>query len=186
MTQDFSPQALDVRAFAQAGGELRGTDALSAYERIVQDLPGQDGDDSVVAPPAVQWLAHGRTVARTGAADEIWLDLQVQADVPQICQRCLQVVRSRVDFERAFRFVADERMAADLDEELEDDVLVISRQFDLRGLIEDEVLMDLPIVPHHDVCPQSLPWQAHSEDFEAQEASRPNPFAALDVLKKRD
>ncbi|KAF1019511.1 MAG: Large ribosomal RNA subunit accumulation protein YceD [Paracidovorax wautersii] len=184
MTQDYSPQALDVRAFAQAGGELRGADALSTYERLAQELPGQDGGDAEL--PAVRWSAHGRTVARAGAADEIWLDLQVQADVPQICQRCLQPVLSRVDVERAFHFVADERTAAELDEASDDDVLVISRQFDLHGLIEDEILMDLPLVPNHDVCPQSLPWQAQSEDFDAQEeASRPNPFAPLDVLKKK-
>ena len=35
----------------------------------------------------------------------------------------------------------------------EEDLLALSREFDLHELIEDELLMALPVVPKHDECP---------------------------------
>ncbi len=61
--------------------------------------------------------------------------------------------RSSVD--RSFRFVADEDTAAALDDEAEEDVLALSRSFDLLALVEDELLMALPVVPRHEVCPRA-------------------------------
>lgn len=43
-----------------------------------------------------------------------------------------------------------------MEDDLEDDVLVSSADFNLLGLIEDEVLMALPLVPRHDSCPAGV------------------------------
>jgi uncharacterized protein len=77
-------------------------------------------------------------------------------------------------------FVDDEAAAAELDAESEDDVLVSSAHFDLLALVEDELLLALPIVPRHDACPAPLP--APSDDL--SEEPRANPFAALAALKR--
>ncbi|MFT4191380.1 MAG: DUF177 domain-containing protein [Comamonas sp.] len=184
MSKDFSPDALDIRAFAQAGARLEGVDPLSAHGRLAEGLPA--AESGLEAVPVVRWSATGRLAERVGRPSEVWLDLRVDADVPQICQRCLQPVQVAVQVARAFLFVADERTAGELDEDLEDDVLVISRRFDLHELIEDEILMALPIVPHHEVCPSELTWPAEDEGYaQAEQGARRQPFAALDVLKKR-
>ncbi|MFC3217232.1 hypothetical protein [Comamonas sp. JC664] len=47
----------------------------------------------------------------------------------------------------------DEATAAALDDESEEDVLVLAPQIDALELIEDELLMALPMVPMHEVCP---------------------------------
>ena len=62
-------------------------------------------------------------------------------------------------------------------------MLVISRDFDALSLVEDELILALPLVPRHEVCPQALPVDAVDEAFEAA-SQRPNPFAALAALKK--
>jgi uncharacterized protein len=49
----------------------------------------------------------------------------------------------------------------------------------LRELIEDELLMALPVVPRHDECPTSVPLASSDDDFEVASAEKPNPFAAL-------
>jgi uncharacterized protein len=63
-----------------------------------------------------------------------------------------------------------------------DFMLVISPQFDLLELVEDELLMALPVSPKHEKCPGDLKLSTADADFEA-EAERPNPFAKLAQLK---
>ena len=64
-------------------------------------------------------------------------------------------------------------------------MLVQSRDFDLQALVEDEVLMDLPVVPRHDTCPVAIKLAAADADFEAVSV-KPNPFAVLAALKGKD
>ena len=66
----------------------------------------------------------------------------------------------------------------------EEDVLVLSKQFDAHALIEDELLMAAPIVPKHDVCPQAVKLASTDEEFKAALTQKPNAFAALGSLKK--
>ena len=84
---------------------------------------------------------------------------------------------------RWFRFVRDEDQAAELDMDSEDDVLSLPRHLDLRELMEDELLLELPVVPRHEECPEPLP-PANIDEEEAPSQERPNPFAALAALKK--
>ena len=74
--------------------------------------------------------------------------------------------------------------AARLDEEGDEDVLALTRALDLPALVEDELILALPLVPRHEVCPQDVPLEAVDEGFEAA-GERPNPFAALAALKKQ-
>jgi uncharacterized protein len=82
--------------------------------------------------------------------------------------------------------VADEATAEIEDEASEEDVLVWQRDFDLQALVEDELLMALPLVPAHETCPQSLPFSAVDADFIQSEMDKPHPFAALAQLKKTE
>ena len=68
------------------------------------------------------------------------------------------------------------------DEESEEDLLVNSAQFDLLELVEDELLMALPVSPKHEKCPGDLKLSAADADFETA-SDRPNPFAKLAQLK---
>ena len=77
-----------------------------------------------------------------------------------------------------------EDAAAQLDADSEDDVLALTRALDLHELIEDELLLTLPLVPRHEVCPQPLPMVANADPPSGDEAERPNPFAALQALKR--
>ena len=92
-------------------------------------------------------------------------------------------MREDLAVSRWFRFVKDEDQAANLDMDSDDDVLALPRHLDLRELVEDELLLELPVVPRHDECPEPLP-HANDEEDEAPVEERPNPFAALAALKK--
>jgi len=70
-----------------------------------------------------------------------------------------------------------------LDADSDVDVLALSRSVDLRELVEDELLLAMPLVPRHEVCPAPLLAPQADVAFEEAEQDRPNPFAALAALK---
>lgn len=177
MDKKLDPQHLDVLAFARDAVSLNGEGVLADWPRLAVEQHG----DTLVAG-AVVWQLQGRTVSQSGGADQIWLDLRASVQLPMQCQRCLTPVLETVEAERSFRFVADEATAAALDDEAEEDILVISRDFDALALVEDELILSLPLVPLHEVCPEAVPMSAVDSEFEAA-SERPNPFGVLAGLK---
>lgn len=182
-----TPERLDVAQFAHDAAALEGQWATDELARLSEDLvPAVDA-----APDTVQWSIRGREVLRTGASPRIWLDVTAQARVHLECQRCLTPVATTLEVARSFLFVpGGEEQAAELDAELEDDVLPLTRSLDVRELIEDELIMALPLVPRHEVCPVSLPSGGEAAPIAAEgggdvPAERPHPFAALQALKGR-
>lgn len=168
------PTALELTALCRQSAQLSGQWPLARMERLAQAFgAAPDGD--------VAWSAGASLRPVTGGEPELWLALKAHADVPLQCQRCLQVMNEPLALERRFRFVRDEEQAAELDEESEDDVLALPVRLDLIALLEDELILALPIVPRHAACPQPLLEPA----AEAEEAKAPHPFAALAALKGR-
>jgi uncharacterized protein len=63
--------------------------------------------------------------------------------------------------------------------------VVGSHHFDLLAQIEDELILSVPYVPKHDVCPGA---QANAGEASPEEPAvkRPSPFAVLEQLKHKD
>ncbi len=175
---EFSPRSLSVKAFAQAGADLESAVPLADLERLRgESLGALDG-------VMVTFAAQGEMREDAAGQDEPWIHLSGATTLNMTCQRCLGPVAVDVEFERSFRFVANEALAEVEDEESEEDVLVISREFNLLELVEDELLMAVPPVPKHEVCPTALKLAAADADFVDAPADKPNPFAVLQQLKK--
>ena len=173
-----APIRLDVKALAQSGQEISGTDALSNYGRLAQDLRGQSPD------LALRWTARGDERLGATGQPELWLQLSLDAALPLICQRCLGPVDVHVSPQRLFRFVATEAEALAEDDDCEEDLLVLSREFNLAELIEDELVLEVPLIPRHEVCPVPVKLTVADADFADSAATQPNPFAALSSLVK--
>ena len=176
MKRTHEPMQLDVAAFAADAGHLEAREAVASFDRLRELLPDDAPAEEIV------WSARGEVVHPQAFEPEIWLHLAAHTGVWMTCQRCLQAVRVPVDLERPIRFVRDENTAARMDADSEDDVLALERSLDVRALIEDEVLLALPIVPRHDHCPDPLPLSFEPDDAGAGAA---HPFAALEALKRR-
>jgi uncharacterized protein len=176
----YNPSRLDVRAFAQAAAQMQGELSLSKCERLAQDLYGLEAD---FTSKMLLWKAHGESVPVAGGVAQSWLHLEIQANVPLQCQRCLQGMEESVQVQRSFRFVRDEAEANAQDDEAEEDLLVASKQFDLLELIEDELILALPFSPTHETCPVPVKLQITSPDYEAALNAKPKAFAALGELK---
>ncbi len=173
--RDADPLKLDVEALAKAGERLEGTWPVADLERLAASVVTGTGTGDVT------WQAEGELRPVRGGAGEVWLHVQADTSLMLECQRCLGPVAADVHAERSFLFVHGEEAAAALDSDHEDDVLALTRSLDLRSLVEDELLLALPLVPRHEVCPEPLP--AGSEE-ELVDEEKPNPFAVLASLKR--
>lgn len=174
--RSFDPKRFDVAAFAAGGASSAGEWPIAALARLASaSSPGPDAADA-----SVHWQATGARAALAGAGQQPMLHLVADGAVSLECQRCLQPLRVRLHVDRRLFFVEGEDAAAALDTDSEDDVLTLEPAIDLRALIEDELLLALPLVPRHEVCPEPLPLR--EEDDAAPEE---HPFAALAALKGR-
>ena len=177
MNQESIARHLDVKAFAQANGTLGGHDLLSKYERLMQETQGLGGDYTL------NWSAQGELRGDEASAEQVWLHLTVDASLPLTCQRCMSPVDIVVVVKRSFRFVDSEEAADAQDAQAEEDVLVLRQDFCLSDLIEDEVLMGLPVVPRHEECPVAVKLAVADPGFDVALAEKRNPFAALRKLQ---
>jgi uncharacterized protein len=108
--------------------------------------------------------------------------VEVRAALPLQCQRCMGEVLVEVEATASLALVAGPEEAARLAEGL-DPLLVEDGRIELRTLVEDELILAIPVAPMHpaEVCAVDLaevnvaPEQAPEADAE-QQAS---PFAVL-------
>lgn len=177
MTEYLSPPRLDVKPAGESCVQLAGQDVLQNYQRLMDETQGLGGSN------VVDWSVRFETRAGSTGQAQAWLHLQAGLTLPLTCQRCLRAVEVPMQIDRWFKFVETEAQAQAEEDDFSEDVLVLSRDFDLMALIEDEVLMDLPVVPRHEVCPEPVKLVVADADFEAAPA-KPNPFAALSQLKE--
>ncbi|MFG6447195.1 YceD family protein [Roseateles sp. BYS180W] len=175
----FDPQRLDIEAFARQSGVAQGSWDTQTLQRL-RELAAPDYTHPW---PALAWQLEGECITPRGADAQYWLRLTAQTEVPLTCQHCLQPVLQQLDVERRFRFVRDEALAAELDLDSEHEVLSYTGNVDALELVEDELLLALPLVPRHDQCQEPL---SHHDELpeEAEAEAAPHPFAVLAALKK--
>ncbi len=110
-----------------------------------------------------------------GNRGESMLELEVGGTLPLACQRCLESVVFDLDINSRLELVPEGSELSQ--DELEDDTrdfLPVLRELNVVELVEDEILLALPVAPRHEKC--GLPGVADAGE-------RPNPFAALVGLK---
>jgi uncharacterized protein len=170
---------LDVKLLAQSATALVGHEFLSTFERLAHETP-ELGVDRVL-----NWSALGELRYDEAGAEQIWLHLTVDTSFPLTCQRCMGPVDIKVDVNRSFRFVQSEQAALEQDENAEEDILVFSQEFKLLDLIEDEVLLALPVVARHERCPVTVKLAVTDPGFDTAGEEKSNPFAVLGKLQTR-
>lgn len=168
---DFATAVIDSLRFAEAGGRIVGRLALTSLPRLADVLVTQSG-----------WLDCTLEGCRLDCAGEArpGLHLTVTGRLQLQCQRCLAEVGIDCAIDSRLLLVppGDDWP----EEELETDAfdaIAASPALSLLALVEDEVLLALPIVPRHADCvPPAGAGGVRRED------SASSPFAALAALKK--
>ena len=150
--------------FARLGRQLEGRVPARRFERLSDQLVDGSGE--------IGWLLRGEQ-DRDGNS---FLELQLTGSLLLRCQRCLEGVE--VSLAVASRLLLVPPGQAWPDEELAEDgfdAVAAAKDMALAAMIEDEVLLALPIAPRHQAC--DVPASEHEE----KELS---PFAVLAKLKK--
>ena len=157
---------IDLFELSRNRAEVAGESAIAAMMRV--DTPERGSE--------LRWRARG-TGTPSGAA-AFFLD--IEGAIQLICQRCLAPMSFPIAIRSRFRIVPDEGAAMAIDATDDDyDAMVGSANFDLDALIEDEVILALPIAPRHAVCPVSA-------EPPLAVGRKPSPFAMLASLKSTE
>lgn len=164
-------------AFAKEGEPLIAITQVDKFERLAAELREPVSDSTV------NWQADAELRSGSGSEEDIWLHLQAKTAVTLTCQRCLAAMQAPIDVDQWYRFVATEEIAMAEDDESEEDLLVMEPQFDLTAVLEDELLMALPLVPMHEKCPVAPKLSAGADEVDEAAEEKPNPFAVLAQLK---
>ena len=179
MTRQHQASRLNMQAFAQEGIPLNESTLLQNMQRLAHESHGLQPDSTV------SWQASAELRAGSSAEPDVWLHLQAKTSIALICQRCMGAVATPIEVDQWYRFVASEEIAMAEDDEAQEDLLVMEPQFDLLAVLEDELLMALPLVPMHDHCPVAPVLAVGDLDLANAPAEKPNPFAVLAQLKKK-
>lgn len=152
--------------FCRLGEQLSGSTPVAALERLAAEVADKSGE--------VRWSFAGGRHPKGFPQ----LRMVVDGEVSLVCQRCLSSYRQPLASETVLVLARSEADADETEEKLDDDsidVIVGSTSLDLLQLVEDEVLLSLPLSPRHETCPGDAPKLSTDKPE--------SPFAVLRKLK---
>lgn len=174
---DRLPVQIDPIRLAQQGRRFEGHIPLNKLTRLTAMLLSDVGEIGV----KLDFHKDGR--------GHHCLNGNLRADLQLECQRCLEAMAYAVDVELELLLVESEAEAERLGEEQEI-FIVESTPILLTDIIEDELMLSLPQVAMHDEADCKIAIQHQNdtgfEEPELTDTDKPNPFAVLSELKRKD
>lgn len=160
---------VDSLEFARSGKALKGKLSIAALGRLHDRLSSMDG--------TVEYELTGYTDSKGKPG----LHCRVRGALGLICQRCLQPMEWKVELDSHLVLATSEDQLAEGEDDPEaPDMLLARKDMNVRELVEDELLLGLPLAPKHPdgQCRRSIAAGDSRENGEEA-----NPFAALAKLK---
>lgn len=132
---------IDGLEFAKSGAKLQGAWPIAELPRLRDALRAAEGTLSYELRGVTQ--TQGRPALR----------LRVEGTLPLVCQRCLGALEFPLHLEVALLLAATQ---AEIDAEplaaFGPESIVAGREMPVQTLVEDEVLLAIPIAPRHPAC----------------------------------
>jgi uncharacterized protein len=168
------PVEIDPLRLAQNGLKLNGELLLKDMPRLCESLVNEQG--SVKVDLAFD-LDEINTPFMKGG---------LLTDVSMRCERCMSPMVVPLSVNCLLAIVTSESKVATLAEQYEPWLLESNEPVSLNAVIEDELILALPIVPrHNESCLPSEAWSSGQES-EVEEDEKPtSPFAILSSLKNK-
>lgn len=152
----------------QSRRSFTGSLPLARFNRLAGSLAGSEGE-----------VAYQLDFDRDSFGTSL-LQLKATAQLPLMCQRTLEVYLQPVALDQQLGLIRDESEESALLPEYEALLVGADGHLDLVDVIEDELILALPLVPTRPGAPLEHIEMADNE----MQPPRPNPFAALASLKK--
>ncbi|MDK1289952.1 23S rRNA accumulation protein YceD [Pseudoalteromonas umbrosa] len=166
------PITLDPGRAAQRRATYDGIVSLEELSRLQQVVQDQVGEIAVTIHCDID--QQGLVVIRGSARTRVTL----------VCQRCNDELGLDLAQDFAYSPVGLGAESDDLPESYDVVELDEEGEINLRQLIEDELILAIPIVPMHDEASCSFSNKPVSFGEIEAEDSKPNPFEILKQLKK--
>ena len=156
----LQPAAIDGLAFARSAGVIEGRLGMESLPRLAQ---------SGCLGATLDFVLSGEINERGKPG----LRLGVHGHVRLVCQRCLNEVEFPLRIEAELELGASEAEILAADDDVER--VVAGRDMSVAALVEEEVLLALPMVPKHEQCHAAAGTEG---------GAKPSAFQALAALKK--
>ena len=165
------PEQVDHRKLVKDRARLQGTIPLHRFLRLVQSLESDAGEVQAK-------LEFRRSSQRTAS-----VIATASVNTSLICQSCLGEVNYLLDVRVQLTLVDSDEGLLELDQD-EDGFVVADQLVPLVDLLEDELILDLPMVPRHqtDDCQGELAQVASTKAGKAEVVIKEGtyrPFAGL-------
>lgn len=169
------PESISLDKWADSGFEWQGEVVPVSFERLMTLLSTEREQQSLQL--STHLYRHNSVLHLSfKLVGEVWLT----------CQRCLQPVLIELTDDYDIALLNDDSQIRLIDDEqdhlLLDEIITEQtpeRLLPLKKLVEDEILLKVPMAPKHDDCEMATTQFGEIPEEEESE----NPFAALAALK---
>lgn len=158
---------IDALKLAREGGRLEGEVPLTDMPRLQDVVASASG--------AIRYRVQGAIDTKRRPV----IDVSVEGRIALVCQRCLDQIAYPLQRTSRFVLVSEEGELPDVAEEDPDtETMPTDALADIEDVVEQEVLLGLPIAPMHAEGACGSEHRKTSKD-------RPSPFAILETLKQK-
>lgn len=169
------PKEIDPFRFAHNGRELKGSVELTQMLRLANSLKDKRGQVSVSMRFDID---HTGTPFMRG---------HFETTLSLTCERCMQELKLPLQIDALLGLVKHEKLAANLVEQYEPWIIEDGELVDPASIVEDELILALPLVPKHDYdCLPEEAWFSGDEEENVEPVEKAeSPFAMLSALKTK-
>jgi uncharacterized protein len=174
MSREF-PDWISPGRAAEGKRIFSGTIALSRMKRLAKLLVEANGEASFVA------------AFKSDMDKRVIIDLQVEAELPLVCQASLEVYKEKVNRHSELAVIDHEHQQEDVPDSYEP-VLAENGRLAIASVVEEELLLGLPQIPRKPGL-EKIEFSTGAQlrkSAEPQKEVKKNPFAALQGMLKRD
>ena len=171
MSKDYLPLHVNPFRFAENATTLHGHMLLKNMQRLLPSLSLDAGDVEVKLEFGVD------------SEKFRFVKADIEAPIVLQCQRCLEPFSYTINSHFVSGLVGSEEAAQDLPDYY-DPLVVADNTLILQDMIEEELIISLPIVPMHDPkdCKTRLPIII-ADTSQGEDAVKENPFKVIESLK---
>jgi uncharacterized protein len=165
------PPHVDPRKLADRSTTLEGEMPLADLERLCGPLADNQG------------MVRTKFSFERDERKAVVFHSELEVEVKMVCQRCLELVTLPIRSECDYAVVKEGANTQSVPQGY--DVIELGEDpLDLLALVEEELLLALPIVPAHDPKDCQQPAGLEEPELSEDEVVRSNPFSVLAQLKR--
>lgn len=134
---------INTRTFILNKENLSGIMDVKSLERLAEIIDPNSNDNQQL---------HFNLIGNVDSKQHWLLDIKITGQLHLICTRCLESMVYEIECENSILVAKNQSELELLDESEELEVILTQKELKVLELLEEELLLSLPISPKHDDC----------------------------------